>query len=670
MVALLGTVHTGHHIKGSALVQLGNQVRAGAEVQIAVGKGTTGGGIHLDGNVDIVLVPDSGGCLNLEHRINGICPLLGHKQLAADILLVKGGGGVADRGRNRHNLPLRNLGDDQLQLTGIVGALGVQVAFQDTHRHTAALGTEGQGEMVALLSIVHTGYHVKGAALIQLGNQVRAGAEVQIAVGKGPTGGGIHLDGDIDVVLIPDGGGCLDFEHRINGIRTLLGYEQLAADILLVKGGGGVADGSGRRLLPGFRNFRRNDKVKLFGCKDSLHGHVVTQGAHRNPGAELPGGEGKVVGLPGSLLVRRALHGGRRFSAGYQIHQVGQLAHVQIGIGETTLAGGYIQCDINHVLHPKGGGFLYGEGGIGCFLLLFGQVQLAGDVLLLEGGCGKDRRNRLNGILLGDIRQSGIGGRHERNHQLPLLHLIAPLAIGISRNQAHRHPGIVPGAGGEVEQGFSIVVHALYHREGAALAQPVFQLRLGAQVQIGIGAADPQGDIQRTAAAHGGGGIDQEIPAQFIRPGVDHIQAVHRILFNRCGIEQHRLRIGNFRFLRLGFIGRLLRLGLLSGLHRIGLLGGLLRLGRLGGCLRRLRFGGHLRLGCLGGLLRGRLGGGNFRLLRLGSRSRWRCLGLRGGLRGYLTGWLCCGRVRLCPGGQDVAHQHGSCQQKCKHSCP
>ena len=532
--------------------------------------------------------------------------------------------------------------------------------------------------MIALLAAVHTGYHVKGAALVQLGNQVRAGAEVQIAVGKGTAGGGIHLDSNIDIVLVPDSGGRLDFEHRINGLCPLLGHKQLAADILLIKGGGRVADGSGRRLLPGFRNLRRNNQVKLFGRKDSLHGHIVTQGAHRNPCTELPGGEGKVVGLPGSLLVRRALHGGRRFSAGYQIHQIGQLAHVQIGIGETTLAGGYIQCDINHVLHPKGGGFLYGEGGIGCFLLLFGQVQLAGDVLLLEGGCGKDRRNRLNGILLGDIRQGGIGGRHERNHQLPLLHLIAPLAAGISRNQAHRHPGIVPGTGGEVEQGFSIVVHALYHREGAALAQPVFQLRLGAQVQIGIGAADPQGDIQRTAAAHSGGGIDQKIPAQFIRPGVDHIHAVHRILLHRCSIEQHRLRIGNFRLFRLSFIGRLLRLGLLRfgllrGLHRIGLLGGLLRLGRLCGCLRRLRFGGCLRLGCLGGLLRGGLGGGNFRLLRqlrLGSRSRRLYLGLRSGLRGYLTGWLCCGRVRLCPGGQDIAHQHGNCQQKCKNSCP
>ncbi len=173
-----------------------------------------------------------------------------------------------------------------------------------------------------------------------------------------------------------------------------------------------------------------------------------------------------MVGLSASLLVRRALHGGHRFSAGYQIHQVGQLAHVQIGIWETALAGGYIQCDIDHVLHPKGSGSLYGEGGIGHFLLLFGQVQLAGNVLLLEGGCGKDRRNRLNDVLLGSIRQGGIVGRYERNHQLPLLHLIAPLTAGICRNQTHRHPGIVPSAGGEVEQGFSIVVHTLYYREG------------------------------------------------------------------------------------------------------------------------------------------------------------------------------------------------------------
>ena len=166
MVALLAVIHTGHHIEGAALVQLGNQVRAGAEVQIAVGKGPAGGGIYLDGDVDIVLVPDGGGCFNLEHGIDRVHPLLGYEQLAADILLVEGGGRIRNRGRNRHGLPLRNLGDDQFQLAGIVGALGVQVAFQNAHRHTAALGAEGQGKVIALLAAVHTGHHIKGATLV------------------------------------------------------------------------------------------------------------------------------------------------------------------------------------------------------------------------------------------------------------------------------------------------------------------------------------------------------------------------------------------------------------------------------------------------------------------------------------------------------------------------
>ena len=247
---------TANDIKLATGGQLLSQGCAGAEVHIGVGKLAARVGIYIGGDVDSIADFDGGDCLHVEHGVVGSLPLLGYIQFSADVLLIHGGSRVADRCGDGRDLALRNIsGNDEFQFAGIVRALGGQVAFQNADRHTGPGCRSGQGEVVSLLFTGHTGNHVEFAALVQLSGQGRAGAEVQVGVGKGPAGGGIHVHGGVNGIAHFDGSCLLNFEHGVDGGGVLLGNIHLAADVLLVYRGSGVADGgrNRRRGLGGLR---------------------------------------------------------------------------------------------------------------------------------------------------------------------------------------------------------------------------------------------------------------------------------------------------------------------------------------------------------------------------------------------------------------------------------
>ena len=77
--------------------------------------------------------------------------------------------------------------------------------------------------MVALLLPVYTADHVKGTVLFQLFKQSGTGSEIEVGVGKGTAGSGVHLNGDVDLLVVLDGGSRFNFEHGVYSIRSLLG---------------------------------------------------------------------------------------------------------------------------------------------------------------------------------------------------------------------------------------------------------------------------------------------------------------------------------------------------------------------------------------------------------------------------------------------------------------
>ena len=228
----------------SARVQLSNQSRARAEVQIAVGESAAGGGVHVDGNINLILILDRSGSLDLEHGVDRVCALLGNKQLTADILLIRRCGGVVHRRGDGIllDLDLGNVGrNHQLQFTGIIRALRRQVTLQNAHRNAGSGCTQGQGEVIALgLFAILTLSHLDLAAGIHQVHQFRPSTEIQIAVGKCATGCFIYLNGDINQIFILDCSGSLNLEHWVDLVCSLLGNKQLTADVLLIRRCGGV----------------------------------------------------------------------------------------------------------------------------------------------------------------------------------------------------------------------------------------------------------------------------------------------------------------------------------------------------------------------------------------------------------------------------------------------
>ena len=261
MIGLLLAGHTGNHVKFTALVQLSDQGRSGAEVQVGVGKGPAGGGIHVHGGVNGVSDLHGGCLLNFEHGVDGGGVLLGNIHPAADVLLVHRGGGVGNRRGDGRDLALRNIsGNDEFQFTGIVGAFGGQVAFQNADRYPGPGGGGGQGEVIGLFCAGggfdnRTGYDIKLTALFQLCNQGRAGAEVHIGVVEFVSTVRVHISGDVNRIAYFDGSDFFHVEHGVDVGDVLLGHIHLSADVLFVHGGGRIAYGSRnrRRGLGGLR---------------------------------------------------------------------------------------------------------------------------------------------------------------------------------------------------------------------------------------------------------------------------------------------------------------------------------------------------------------------------------------------------------------------------------
>ena len=244
---------TANDIKFATGSQLLSQGCAGAEVHIGVGKLAARVGINIGGDVDNIADFDGSDCLHVEHGVVGSLPLLGYIQFSADILFLCRSIRVGNRSGNWLNFAFGNiLGNDQFQFSGIIGLV---VRFQRADGDTGSGGGGGQGEVIGLLLARHTGNHVKFTALVQLSGQGRAGAEVQVGVGKGPAGGGIHVHGGVNGIAYLDSRCLLNFEHGVDGGGVLLGNIHLAADVLLVYRGSGVADGgrNRRRCLGGLR---------------------------------------------------------------------------------------------------------------------------------------------------------------------------------------------------------------------------------------------------------------------------------------------------------------------------------------------------------------------------------------------------------------------------------
>ena len=117
---LLTGVISGNHVEFTALVQLINQGRAGAEVHIGIGKVAVGIGIYVGGDVDSIADFDGGYFFHVEHGVDVGNSLLGHIHLAADVLLIHGCSGVANRSRYRR----RGLGGLRLVGRGFRGSRG------------------------------------------------------------------------------------------------------------------------------------------------------------------------------------------------------------------------------------------------------------------------------------------------------------------------------------------------------------------------------------------------------------------------------------------------------------------------------------------------------------------------------------------------------------------
>ena len=252
--------HTADDVKRAALIELRDEIRARAEIEIRVSKGSARRGVHLHRRVDRVADLDGSGRLDLEHGVDRIDALLGDEHLAAHVLLGAGGSGIVHRRGDGVELPFRNVGgNNELKLTGVIGASRSEIALEDADRYARSGSARGQREVVGLRGRSgHAADDIERAALIELRDEIRARAEVQIGIGKGSARRGVHLHRCIDRVAVLDGGGRLDLEHGVDRVRALLGDEHLAAHVLLSHRRGGIAHRRGNcRFRRGGRLRRR-----------------------------------------------------------------------------------------------------------------------------------------------------------------------------------------------------------------------------------------------------------------------------------------------------------------------------------------------------------------------------------------------------------------------------
>ena len=186
---------TGYDIKLTALFQLCNQGRAGAEVHIGVVEFVSTVRVHISGDVNRIAYFDGSDFFHVEHGVDVGDVLLGHIHLSADVLFVHGGGRIAYGSRNRR----RGLG-------------GLRLIGGSSRGGRGRLGVFGRG------------FRGNGTRLRVFGRSNRRGG-VRLRAIAGSCGVGFRLGG------------------WIRGVRCRLGLADghVGAVILRCKGGGNVA---------------------------------------------------------------------------------------------------------------------------------------------------------------------------------------------------------------------------------------------------------------------------------------------------------------------------------------------------------------------------------------------------------------------------------------------
>ena len=386
MVSLRGrSVHTADDAERPVLFELLKKRRARAEIEIGVSKGAARRGVHLHRRVDRVAVLDSGGRLDLEHGVDRIDALLGDEHLAAHVLFGHWRGGVfRRRGDGRYLAYGDILGDDELELAGVIGALRGEIALEDADRYARSDGARGQSEVVGLRGrAVHARGDAELAALIELRNELRARAKVQIGIGESAARRGVHLHRDIELVADHDGGGRLDLEHGVDLIGALLGDEHLAAHVLLSHRRGGIARRHGDGVELAFRNVGGDDELKLAGVIGASRGEITLEDADRYARAGSALGEREVVGLRA-----RSGHTGHDAERAARVKlrdEIRARAEIEVRVSERAARRGvHLHRDVNFAAVFNGGGRLDLEHGVDRIGALLGDEHLAAHVLLVH----------------------------------------------------------------------------------------------------------------------------------------------------------------------------------------------------------------------------------------------------------------------------------------------
>ena len=621
MVGLRGrSGHAADDVERAALIKLGGQRRARAEIEIRVSERTARRGIHLHRGVNRVADLDGGGRLDLEHGIDRIDALLGDEHLAAHVLLGAGGSGIVHRRGDGVELPFRNIGgNNELKLAGVIGALRGEIALEDADRDARSGSARGQREVVSLRGrSVHTADDAERPVLFELLKKRRARAEIEIGIGKGAARRGVHLHRRVDRVAVLDGSGRLDLEHGIDRIDALLGDEQFAAHVLFSHWSGGVfrRRGDGRYLAYG--DILGDDELELAGVIRTLRRKIALEDADRNARADGSRGQREVVGLRG-----RAVHarGDAELAARVKLgNKLRARAEVQIGIGESAARRGvHLHRDIELVADHDSGGRLDLEHGVDRVRALLGDEHFAAHVLLSHRRGGIARRHG-DGV---ELAFRNVGGDDE----LKLAGVIGAFRGEITLEDADRYARAGSALGEREVVGLRTRSGNTGHdAERAGRVKLGNEIRARAEIEVRVSErAARRGvhlhrDVNFAAVFNGGGRFDLE-------HGVDRISALlgdeqlaaHVLLVHRRGGIAHRR--GDRRFRRGGRLRRRRRL---------------LRRGSLGRFGRRRRRG---RGSCLRSGRGFRRGGGR--------RSRSRFRRRRGrGLRGRRHGACAAGVVR------------------------
>ena len=528
--------HAADDVERAALIKLGGQRRARAEIEIGIGKCTARRGVHLHRRVDRVADLDGSGRLDLEHGIDRIDALLGDEHLAAHVLLGAGSGGVIHRRGDGVGLALRNIGgNNELKLAGVIRASRGEITLEDADRYARSGGARRKREVVGLRGrSVHTADDVERAALIELRDEIRARAEVQIGIGKGSARRGVHLHRRVDRVADLDGSGRLDLEHGIDRIDALLGDEHLAAHVLLGAGSGGIVHRRGDGVELSFRNVGGNDELELAGVIRALRAEIALEDADRDARSGGARRKREVVSLRG-----RSVHtadDAERPVLFELLKKRRARAEIEIGVSKGAARRGvHLHRRVDRVAVLDGGGRLDLEHGVDRIDALLGDEHLAAHVLFGHWRGGVFRR-RGDGCYLahGDI----LG-----DDELELAGVIRALRGKIALEDADRYARSDGARGQREVVGLrGRAVHARGDAELAARVKPGNELRARAEVQIGIGeSAARRGvhlhrDIELVADHDGGGRLDLEHGVDRVRAllGDEHL-AAHILLGHRRG---------------------------------------------------------------------------------------------------------------------------------------